>query len=669
MEKEKEDNNLDDTTKEEVLKRALEFYKLSKEADDDNRRRYLDDNRFARLGDQWPHSIKRKRELEGRPCLTFNKAPSFIRQVVNDSRQNKPSISVLPVGADSDKATAHILEGIVRNIEVQSCADVAYDTAIENSCSGGFGYIRVRLDYPHNDMFDMDICIDSVPNPLVVFRDPNSKASDSSDWNRAMIVDWMPKEEYELKYGKSEQVDWEFDFESLPDWIDDNNVMIAEYWEREEEPETIYQLSDGTVINDDVYKQHKDIFEQLGLSILKQRDTKRYDVTQYIMSGAEVLEKNEWVGQYIPIIPVYGDEVNDDGNRQFFSLHHHARGAMESYNYWRTSAVEKVALDTKSPWIGPKGFAKTDIDKWTSANSVNHPFIEYDGQQPPFRTPAGGVPAGDLQLALSASDDMKAIIGIYDASLGARSNETSGKAIMARQREGDTSTFHFIDNMSRAIRHLGKIVLDLIPHVYDKERIVRILHEDGTPEAVQINQKFIQDGIEKVFDVTVGKYDVVVKSGPSFTSKREESAQQMMQLLQSFPQAAPVIGDLIAKNLDWPGADEIAERLKSMLPPAAHANAVPPEIQQQLDQVQQQVQQGQQAYAEMQKENETLKLQLQNKQGELQIKAAELQLKEREQILKEKEVAAELTIKGAEMQHKAHMLQNPHLILDEGNIN
>lgn len=655
--KEEKDNNLDDQSNNAVLKRALEFYDTSKRADEENRGRYQSDVRFSRLGEQWPSDVKRKRELEGRPCLTFNKAPSFIRQVVNDSRQNKPSISILPVGADSDKATAQILEGIVRNIEVQSCADVAYDTAIENSCSGGFGYIRVKLDYPHNDMFDLDICIDSVPNPLVVYRDINSKAGDSSDWNKALVTDWITKEEFEAKYKKTEAVDWEHDFQSLPDWITDDHVMIAEYWEREEEDEMIYQLSNGMIVSEKELDEARDILDASGIQVTNKRMSKRYDVTQYIMSGTEILEKNEWPGQYIPIIPVYGDEVNDDGVRQFFSLHHHARGAMESYNYWRTSAVEKVALDTKSPWIGPAGFAETDIEKWLTANTQNHPFIEYDGVQPPFRTPAGGVPAGDLQLALSASDDMKAIIGIYDASLGARSNETSGKAILARQREGDVATFHFIDNMSRAIRHLGKIVIDLIPSVYTKERIVRILHEDGTPESVQVNQKFIQDGIEKVYDLTTGKYDVVVKSGPSFTSRREEAASQMMQLIQSFPQAAPVIGDLIAKNLEWPGADEIAERMKALLPPAAQANAIPPEIQQQIQAVQQQVQQGQEAYAIMQKENESLKLQLQNKTGDLQIKAAELQLKERELLLHEKEVAAELHIKAAELSVRAMMPQ------------
>lgn len=647
------DNNLDDTGKDAVLKRALEFYELSRDADEENRRRYQSDIRFSRLGDQWPADVKRKRDLEGRPCLTFNKAAAFIRQVVNDSRQNKPSISILPVGADSDKDTAQILEGIVRNIEVQSCADIAYDTAIDNSCSGGFGYIRVKLDYPHNDMFDLDICIDSVPNPLTIYRDINSKAGDSSDWNKALVTDWLPKKEFEAKYKKAEQVDWEHDFQSLPDWITDENVMIAEYWEREEEDEMIYQLSNGMIVNEEELNEARDILDATGIQVTNQRMSKRYDVTQYIMSGTEVLETNEWPGQYIPIIPVYGDEVNDDGIRQFFSLHYHARGAMESYNYWRTSAVEKVALDTKSPWIGPRGFAKTDVEKWSSANNVNHAFIEYDGQQPPFRTPAGGVPAGDLQLALSASDDMKSIIGIYDASLGAKSNETSGKAIMARQREGDVATYHFIDNMSRSIRHLGKIVIDMIPHVYTKERIVRILKEDGTPEAIQINQKFIQDGIEKIYDLTVGKYDVVVKSGPSFTSRREEAANQMMQLIQSFPQAAPLIGDLIAKNLEWPGADEIAERLKAMLPQQAQANGIPPEFQQQLQAVQQRVDQGQQAFAEIQKENEMLKMQLQNKQGDLQIKAVELQLKEREVALHEKEVAAELHMKAAELQARA----------------
>lgn len=634
----------------DVLARARDFFDSAKEAETENRERFKDDVDFARLGNQWPAEVVKKRGKK-RPCMTFNKMPAFIRQVVNDSRQNKPSISVIPVGADSDKDTADILEGLIRNIEVQSNADVAYDTGIENAVSGGFGYLRVRLDYAHNDAFDLDIIIDAVPNPLSIYGDPTSTKADSSDWNQCLVEDWMDKKSFKVKYPKAELIDWESDYKDKESWVTDSEVLVAEYWEREEKDTVIYQLSNGLTVDDEYIEENQEQMDAVGITIIKQRPSKKWQVTQYILTANEVLETSEWLGQYIPVVPIYGDEVNDDGKRHLFSLFHNAKDAQRSYNYWRTSAVEKVALDTKAPWIGQKGFADSDPN-WLTANTDNHAYLEFDGVNPPFRPGPAGVPAADIQMALQASDDMKSIIGIYDASLGARSNETSGKAIIARQRESDTGTFHFIDNMSRAIRMLGKIVVDLIPSVYEQERIIRILKEDGTPEKVQINTQFLQEGIPKIYDVTVGKYDVVVKTGPSFTSRREEAANQMMTLVQSFPDAAPLIGDLIAKNLDWPGADEIADRLKSMLPQQIQSG-IPPEMQQQLQSIQGMVQQGQQMVADLTAENQELKLKLQDKSGELQIKHAELALKEKELALKAAEMSAELQMQSAELQAKA----------------
>lgn len=653
-----DDSKKDDSKPEDVLLRAREFFDKAKDAESENRERFLEDVRFARMGEQWPDAAKKSRELQGRPCLTFNKMPSFIRQVVNDSRMNKPAINALPVGKDSDKATAQVLEGLIRNIEVTSAADIAYDTAIENAVTGGFGYIRVSLDYPHNDAFDLDVCIDQVSNPLTIYGDYNSKKSDGSDWNQALVVEWITKDEYKTKYPKADLTDWDVDWREAQDWISEDNVLVAEFWEREEVDKMIYQLSNGQVVDESYIKENADEMAMLGIMPTNQRVTKAFEVTQYILSGAEVLEKNEWAGQYIPIVPVYGDEVNEDGKRHYYGLIHQAKGAQESYNYWRTSAVEKVALDTKSPWIGPRGAFNTDAEKWSTANTQNHSYIEYDGSNPPFRTPAGGVPAGDIQMALNAADDMKAIIGIYDASLGARSNETSGKAIMARQREGDVSTFHFIDNMSRAIRQVGKIIIDLIPKVYTTERVVRVLAEDGTPDEVQVNRAFIANGEQRIHDLTVGKYDIVVKSGPSFTSRREESAQQMMQLVQARPEIAPIIGDLIAKNLDWPGADEIGQRLQAMLPPQVQGinpavQQAAQQFQQQLGQVQQMVQQGRAELEKLQQENAALKLSVKDKASEALFKAKELELKEKELGLKALETQAELQEKAAELQARA----------------
>jgi hypothetical protein len=313
------------------------------------------------------------------------------------------------------------------------------------------------------------------------------------------------------------------------------------------------------------------------------------------MSGAEVLDTVEWAGKYIPIIPVYGEEINVEGKRHLRSMVRDAKDPQRMFNYWRTAATELVALAPKAPWVGKAGTFKDP--KWATANSQSHPFIEYAGAEMPKRQPFAGVPAGALQEALNASDDMKAIMGLFDASLGAKSNETSGRAILARQREGDVSSFHFVDNLSRSIRHAGRVIIDLIPHVYSTARMVRILGADGEPQSVPVNQPVIvppqqpgqpvqppqavpqgtpvgADGmpidpqlasLAKVFDLTVGKYDVTVEMGPSFNTQREEAASQMMELLRVYPQAAPVIGDILAENLDWPGADEIAERLKALL--------------------------------------------------------------------------------------------------------
>ena len=351
--------------------------------------------------------------------------------------------------------------------------------------------------------------------------------------------------------------------------------MIAEYWRREAVAKTIVALSDGQVVELAIYETQKAMFDALGVSVVgRPRKVSSHKVTQSILTGAEVLETTDWAGKYIPIIPVYGEELHVDGKRRLRSLVRDAKDPQRMFNYWRTTSTELVALAPKAPFIGRKGAFDTDASKWASANVQTHAYIEYDGNEPPMRQPFSGVPAGALQEALSASDDMKSIMGMYDASLGARSNETSGRAIMARQREGDVSTFHYIDNLSRAIRHAGRILIDLIPKVYSAPRVVRVLGASGEARSVAVNQKIsLPDPadearkIEKIYDLAVGKYDLTVKSGPSFTSRREEAATQMIELIRAYPPAAPLIGDLLAKNLDWPGADEIAERLKAMLPP------------------------------------------------------------------------------------------------------
>jgi hypothetical protein len=653
---------------ETILSEAKEAFELAKEREDDNRNEALDDLKFARLGEQWPEQVRRQRELEGRPCLTINRLPAHIRQVVNDGRQNKPAISVHPVDSNSDPETAEIFNGLIRQIEQSSDAEVAYDTALDFAVTMGFGYFKVNTRYAKDDGLDQDICIERVSNPFCIYGDPESTAADSADWNTAFEMDTMSVKAFEKRWPKAEATSFDDDGADKSKSIEQNSITVASYWSREENTKTIVALSDGTVLDEDVYAAQKDVMDALGLTVAGSRQVTGHKVTQRLLNGSEVLETVDWAGKYIPIIPVYGEDVNVEGRRYLRSLVRDAKDPARNFNYWRTAATELVALAPKTPFIGKKGAFETDAAKWATANTQSHSYIEYDGPEGPQRQPFVGVPAGALQEALNAADDMKAVMGMFDASLGAKSNETSGKAIMARQREGDVGSFHYIDNLSRAIRHCGRIIVDLIPHVYSVPRIVRTLGPQGEQQEVVVAPKSYHPGpggapskdrlppemqqvaernaqmaqkaqqekaeqdeqaaeIKSVFDVTAGKYDVTVKVGPSFTSQREEAATQMIELIRAYPDAAPILGDLLVQNLDWPGADKVSERLAKLLPPqiSGKGNPEAEQVKQQAQEVIQGItQQAQQIQSEAQQaaeENQRLKQEIAqlklNQQAEL----------------------------------------------------
>lgn len=585
------------------------------DAESENRDVALEALRFSRLGEQWPEEIRKQRQTDGRPMLTINKMPAFIRQVVNDSRQNRPQIKVKPVDDKADVDTANVLEGLIRNIERTSKADVAYDTAVDFAVSMGWGYIRVAIDYEYDDTFDKCLKIERIANPFSVYGDPNGSSMDGSDWNRAWVTELLTKDQFQAKYKGADPVDWvDAGYEGLKlPWRQDDDVLVCESWRREETKRKILLLNDGQVVGAQEYEAGADVFQMMGLLPVNERMARAYKITQRIMTGAEIIEENEWQGQYIPIVPVYGEEINIEGRRFFRSLVHHAMDAQRMFNYWRTTATELVALSPRVPFIGEEGAFDADPN-WLTANSQSHAYLMHTkGSQRPERQPMdGGVAAGAMSEALASSDDMKAIIGMYDASLGQRSNETSGKAIMARQREGDVNSFHFIDNLARSIRHVGCVLVDLIPKVYSGQRIVRVIGSDDTEQNAKLGsvdteeqqqgqpapqmpgeqpeQPELPEGVQNVYDLSLGRYDVAVDTGPSFTTKREESAMQMTEFIRSYPDAAPVIGDLLVKALDWPQAEEISERLKAMVPGQAQGG-VPPELQQAMQDGQQQIQQ------------------------------------------------------------------------------
>jgi len=648
----------------DILSDALEEFELCAEADAHNRESFVEDIRFGRMGEQWDDVDSKRRKNQKRPCMTINLCNSFARQVVNEARQNKISIKVRPVDDNADIETAEVMNGLIRNIEHASNADAAYDTAAESAVDGGFGYFRIAVEYAHDDSFDKDLRIQAIQNPLSVYADPHSTESDSSDWNTAFITDWMSRKQFEIDHPDAKPVDWD-GTQDMGNWADKDSVQVAEWWKREQVTRKIVKLSNGMIMGEEEFKANKDLWDGLGITVVGTRDTRSYKVTQRLMTGAEILETTEWAGCYIPIVPVYGDVINLEGKRYLRSLIHDAKGAQRQVNYFESTAAEMVALAPKAPFIGHESaFAGEHSERWEDANSESYSFLSVpDGIELPQRQGYSGSPIGAVNEALRARDNMKAIMGIYDAGLGNRSNETSGKAIAARQRESDTGTFHFVDNLARAVRHAGRILIDMIPKVYTGERIIRVLGNDGSVQNVKLGPQGQQEATQGptdeaasgpqeykpgsplagVYDLGAGKYDLAVDVGPAYATQRQEAADQMMQLLQSFPDAAPIIGDLVAKNLDWPGADEIAERLKSMLPPQIN-DGIPPAITQKL-------QEYEATMTQLMAENQALKQQAENEQGKNALEQDKLKLEHRKLDVEETQVNAEA------MQAKAEALK------------
>ena len=642
----------------EILREARAAYERAREWWSDNHAEAKEDLAFARLGRQWDERIRQQRELEQRPCLTFNKMPAFIRQVVNDARQNKPAIKVHPQDSNADPRTAEIINGLIRNIETSSDADVAYDTAIESAVDKGFGFWRINTRYTSDDAFDQDIVIERIANPFTVYGDPRSQAADSSDWNVAFVVTTMSKEAFEREYPDAEKKDWEADFRGAEAWLDGDSVVVAEYWTREKVRDAIVALSDGSVLALDDYEAKAAELARAGIAMVgTPREIDSSKVTQRIMSGAEILKELEWAGKYIPIIPVYGDEVIDEeGKRHFRSLIRDAKSAQQMFNYWRTTTTELVALAPKAPYIGEERAFELDPN-WSSANNQSHPYLMVPtGAQIPQRQMFAGVPPGALQEALNAADDMKSIIGIYDASLGARSNETSGRAILARQREGDVSTFHFIDNLSRAIRHGGRVLLDLIPKVYTTERMIRVFGEDLKPNNVQIaptgepvRPRTDPAGtiIGHVYDIGAGKYDLTVAAGPSYTTRREEVTTILTEVMRSVPDSAVFLAGRLARLLDLPDAEQLGREMDMLNPAKQRA-------EQQRQQAQQRQQRGAQQQAfqaavqQLQQQLAAAQAAAQDKTADRQIDAQKLAIEQYRAETERMKVAAEMARRQAE---------------------
>lgn len=645
----------------DLLTRIRERYKLMVEADEDNRRLALEDLKFTNIpGEQWDAVMKKERG--DRPCYEFNKLRVTCKRVINDMRANRPAGKVRGV-EDGDKDTAEIYEGLIRNIWNTSDGDTAIDHAAEYQVEGGMGAWRVITEYADDSAFDQDILIKGIPNPFCLYFDPSAKDPMHRDAQDCILTERISKAAYKRRWPNAEVVEWEStEFDDDEEWQDDETVRICEYWWKEPVQKELWQLEDGKVI--DAASDEAALIPPE--TVKRKRSAICNQVKMVIASGEAILEgPTEWAGKHIPFVMVYGEKMVIDGKVYWWGLPRFGKDAQRSYNLSRTSIDETIAATPQAKFWATVEQAKGHVEKWAEAHKKNFPFLLYnpDGKAsgPPERMGGADVPVALMNQAQIASEDIKAVTGIFDASLGQSAPEKSGRAIIARQQQGEIATFNYMDNLAKGIKRTWEILVDLIPQVYDTERELRILGSDGSEDYAKVNQ-VVQDPttgqVIKVHDLGTGRYDVTITVGPSFATKRQEAAEMYTQLAQSDEGLMPSAGDLVYKSLDLPYAEEIAERRRALLPPQiqqilSQGKKIPPEAQavmaqaqQAMQMVEQQSQLVQQAAQELQQE------QMGVEKGKAEIQTALANLKA-EQAQFNAEVAkqmAALTVKDAQLQ-------------------
>jgi hypothetical protein len=557
----------------ELVKEAVEVAEANYNFDRENRIEGIRDLQFL-AGDQWDPRDRRQREADDRPVITVNRLIQPVKLVANQVRFSVPGVKCVPVDRDADAGTAWVLAGLMRQIQRMSMATWVYSVATGHAAACGIGHFRILTDYVDDDVFDQEIKIKLIPHPFSVLWDAGAEEPDRSDAMNCLVLEFVPTAEFKKRYPGAAAVDFQGSQTFNPggnfQWFRPDFVVVAEFWKKVPYERKLGQLADGRVIDLTNVVQLNP-----AIQVVRERTVQSFCVEQMLVSGREVLKgPHKWAGRYIPIVPIIGNEIPQEHTVVRHGIVRFARDPQKMYNYWRSQSAEWIGQAAKSPWLVALEQIANYKDVWDTANQAPRPYLPYDfmpenPQLKPERMRAPEPPAALWQEGTIASDEVKVTTGLYNPSLGAQGNEVSGRAIAERQSQADLANFEFTHNLGISLNHTGRILIDLAPKVYDTSRTVRILDEFEKEHFVPINSVAYQEDGEAVLvhDITAGKYDVSMKIGPSYLTRREEAASQMVEFLKLNPEAFSIIGDIVAEEQDWPGAAKIGKRLKRAVPP------------------------------------------------------------------------------------------------------
>jgi hypothetical protein len=607
----------DDEEDQKIIRRALKRLDLCIQVEGENRKPALEDRKFWN-GDQWPADVSAQRLRDQRPCLTVNKLKTITHQITNEQRQNRPAININPVGDKGDIEVAKMYRGLVRAIERDSVADIAYDTAYHDAVISGFGYWRLMTEYESPDSMNQVIVIKRIRNPFTVYGDVMSQEPDGSDWRYGFVTELIPRSQFDDEYPDADPMSWTVGGigETMKNWITQDAVRVAEYFEITFKKRTLVQLENGFVgWEDELEKEAKDRYK-----VINERESEEPEVMWYKMTALEILERRPWVGKWIPIVKMVGDEIDIEGRSKLSGVVRDAKDPQRAYNYGVTAEMEQIALAPKAPFVMAEGQDEGHEDEWQKANVTSYPVLHYkqtdlEGEKapPPQRQPGPQPAAGWQSIKQAAQQDIMGTTGIrFDATTQERMYDESGRALKELRQRGDLGSFHYLDNMARSLRHTGEMILDLAPKIYDTPRVITILREDDSEERVKIDPSQARPMMEqpngpdgkklKIFNPTYGKYGVTTTIGPSYATKRIEASESMMDFARAIGAPnAMLFADLIAKNQDWPGAEQIEARMAKIIA-QQHPGAVAPDMKDVSPQVQAMLQGLQQQNQQLQQQ-------------------------------------------------------------------
>lgn len=641
---------IDDDAK--IIGTAKKRFSSVIKSESDNRKEGLEDLKFLN-NDQWSQADASARATDGRPCITENRLPTFANQITNDQRQNRPAIVISPMGDKASKKDAKLLRGMIRAIERDSSADVAYDIGFQSAVHNGWGYWRVMTAFESNSSFNRVIEIKPISNPMTVYLDPN-RSPFELDAKWGFVSEMLPRDEFEREYPESSTTPWgeAGTGDQDKDWVTEDTVRVAEYYYFEYEERELILLDNGHQgWEDELADEIKQQISSKKLSIIDQRTVQVMKLKWCKMTAIEILDFRDCDGDYIPIIECDGTVLNINGKVTKKGIVRDAKGPQRMLNYYATLETENVALQPKAPWVMEEGQIEGHEDKWEQANKKSYSYLLYRGislggkpAPPPQRQAFAGPPAAILAAKQGQVEALRAVTGIrFDATMSERMQDESGKAIRELNNNANLGSYHYIDNYARALRNTGIILCNLIPAVYDTKRIVSILDESGSEAQIQIDPNMQQAHKEvrgntpttqndkiKVFNPKIGRYQVTVTIGPSYATKRIEATESQMDFARAFPAISGSIADLIAKNSDWEGSEEIANRLAKTIPAnllAPSRDDMSPQVQSLIQGLQTEIQQQKMQMMQMMKD-------LTDRQKDRDVVLTQIEAKQHTDIMK-----------------------------------